>query len=383
MLMTVLGMQAIRCRKVLLDLGNLETENMDVAAVAVMACLVPEMQIATDPGTLTYCVFGLFRGISKVKVQKMLYPVLATAALLASGAAMAEVTGTPSQPISKNGVTPYIIPGANNGGNRTCAEVGEAFFGNATYYQCWSAKRDPGDFGLGFADISGNELCDRNVIIASNDGTYVQFTAGPDGVGAAIIKGGSGGGNAYVYEPQSSGDSGLASPPNSNGIPAALSHVDGFCWNPVPEDPGPGFGCYEDETAWANGTRYVKKGNWATYTTYLGEQKEVVLFAGQTMDAGDVTFSAPDNGNVTIAIQLNPGWRFALNPVGEENGFPVFDNNIKVQNYAVTPAASNPAPGLFQYKDFAEGQYWEIVVPASNYYGVHVDVEREVECPDL
>ena len=54
MLMTVMGMQAIRCRKVLLDPGNLDTENMDVAAVAVMACLVPEMQIATDPGTLTY-----------------------------------------------------------------------------------------------------------------------------------------------------------------------------------------------------------------------------------------------------------------------------------------------------------------------------------------
>ena len=61
------------------------------------------------------------------------------------------IDGTASEPVSFNGVTPYIIPGANPGGNRTCAEAGYAFFGNATYYQCWSAKRDPDDFGLGFA----------------------------------------------------------------------------------------------------------------------------------------------------------------------------------------------------------------------------------------
>lgn len=312
----------------------------------------------------------------------MLFPALATAALLVSGGAMA-VNGTSSLPISNDGVTPYIIPGVNPGGNRTCAEVGVAFFGNATYYQCWSAKRDPGDFGLGFEDISGNELCDRNVIVASNDGTYVEFTAGPDGVGAAILKGGSGGGNVYVYEPQSSGDSGLASPPNPSGYPAALSHVDGFCWNPLPDDPGPGFGCYEDETAWANGFRYVKKGNWATYTSYASQQVVVVLFAGQTMDAGNVTFSAPNAGIVTITVELNPGWRFALNPVGDDNGTPIFDNNIKVQNYVSKPEAKNPAPGLFLWKTFAEGQDGQIQVPVGAYYGVHVDVEREVECPVL
>ncbi|MGA9574263.1 MAG: hypothetical protein WBS20_09985 [Lysobacterales bacterium] len=317
-----------------------------------------------------------------MKTQKVLFPVLATAALLISGGVMA-VDGTPSAPISNGGVTPYIIPGANPGGNRTCAEVGAAFFGNATYYQCWSAKRDPGEFGLGFEDISGNELCDRNLIVASNDGTYVDFSAWPDGVGAAIIKGGSGGGNVYVYEPQASSDSGLASPLNPNNVPAGLSHVDGFCWNPLTDDPGPGFGCYEDETAWATGNRYVNKGNWATYTNYSGEEKTVVLFAGQTMDAGDVTFSAPNAGVVTITIELNTGWRFALNPVGDDNGTPIFDNNIKVQHYNSKPASKNPAPGLFQWKTFAEGQFGQIDVPVGIYYGVHVDVEREVDCPIL
>ena len=315
-----------------------------------------------------------------MKVQKVLYPALAAAALLISGNVMA-IDGTASEPVSINGVTPYIIPGANPGGNRTCAEAGYAFFGNATYYQCWSAKRDPDDFGLGFADISGNPLCDRNDITASNDGTYVEFTAWPDGVGAALIKGGSGGGNVYVYQPQSLGDAGLASPPNSNDIPAALSHVDSFCWNPVQPQSGPPGPCYEEETAWANGDRYVRKGNWATYTSYAGVEKSVVLFAGQTMDAGNVTFSAPSDGMVTITIELNAGWRFALVPVGENNGTTIFDDNIKVQNYDGTPPGKNPAPGLFQWKRFAEGQFGQIEVPEAEYYGVHVDIERQVACP--
>jgi hypothetical protein len=361
-------------------LRNKDTEIKDVAAPAVKACYVPEMHIARISRTITYCFCDLFLRVSEMKIQKGLFAALVAAVLLVSASAMA-VDGTPSAPTSIGGVVPYIIPGANPGGNRTCAEVGFVFFGNATYYQCWSAKRDPGDFGLGFEDISGNELCDRNLIIASNDGTFVQFTAGPDGVGAAILKGGSGGGNAYVYEPQALSDSGLASPLNPSGYPAALSHVDGFCWNPVTNDPGPGIGCYENETAWATGTRYVAKGNWATYTPYANQPKTVVLFAGQTMDAGDVSFSAPHDGVVTITVELNTGWRFALNPVGDDNGTPIFDNNLKVQDYTGKPAAKNPAPGLFGWKTFAEGQYGQIDVPFGTYYGVHVDVEREVDCP--
>ena len=320
-----------------------------------------------------------------MKVQTVLYAVLANAALLVSNGAMA-VDGTESNPESANGVIPYIIPGANPGGNRTCAEVGEAYFGNATYYQCWSDKRDPDNFDLGFDDISGNPLCYRNEILASIDGTgtYVAFTAGPDGVGAAILKGGSERGNVYVYQPQSHGDSGLAAPPNPQGAIAELSHLDGFCWNPVDTPQGPpNPGCYEDETAWADGDRYVRKGNWATYTEYSGEEITVVLFAGQTMDAGDVEFSVPDGGEVTITIILNPGWRFALNPVGEEDGFPIFDNNIKVQDYNSVPNAKNPAPGLFEWKTLGEGQEWQIKVPDAAYYGVHVDVERQVACPVL
>lgn len=72
------------------------------------------------------------------------------------------------------------------------------------------------------------------------------------------------------------------------------------------------------------------------------------MIRAPVLAATDVTFSAPDTGVVTITVELNDGWRFALNPVDEENGFPVFDNNIKVQNYDGTPPAGNLAPVFFR-----------------------------------
>ena len=301
---------------------------------------------------------------------------LAIAALLASSTVFA--ANTPSAPISDNGVTPYIIPGANPGGNRNCAEVGSAFYGNATYYQCWSAKRNyPGEFNLGFDDISGNPGCAQTIQVAVDNGTYVGFSALPHGVGAAIIKG-SNNANIYVYNPQATSDSGLASPLNPNGSPAGLSNIGGFCWNPS-NQPGPGL-CYEDETAWSSGARYRPRGNWATYTAY-GEDLLVTLWAGQHHDAGDVLFSAPDGNTITITILPNPGWRFALSPVGEEDGMPIFDNNVKIQDYASAPSG-NPAPGQFAWKSVHEGDFAEVEVPLNNFYGVHVDVERQVACPE-
>jgi hypothetical protein len=313
-----------------------------------------------------------------MNAQKWVVAAVVTVALCFSGALLAQ--GTPSTPVSEGGVTPYIIPGSNPGGNRTCAEVGYVIHSNATYYSCWSAKFNyPADFPADFSDISGNLDCERNVIEVETDGTYVSFNSFPDGVGAALIKG-SNDTNVYVYEPQAFTDAGLASPPNPNGEPAGLSNIGGFCWNPD-EPEGPPIGCWDGETAWAAGSRYVRRGNWATYTSYSNPPKTVNLLAGQTMLAGEVTFSAPDGGVVTITIELNEGWRFAMVPVGEENGLPIFDNNVKVQHYASAPSG-NPSPGLFQWKQFAEGDFTEIEVPAANFYGVHVDVEREIECPE-
>ncbi|MHC4172074.1 MAG: hypothetical protein ACYST5_03915 [Planctomycetota bacterium] len=119
------------------------------------------------------------------------------------------------------------------------------------------------------------------------------------------------------------------------------------------------------ETAWANGPRYVEQGNWATYTPYVADST-VILYAGQTMEAGTVDFSAPVAGVVTITITLNEGWRFYDDP-----------ENVKIQDYASAPSG-NPSPGLFDWKDYATESSFSIDVPENNFYGVHVDVEWEL-----
>jgi hypothetical protein len=122
------------------------------------------------------------------------------------------------------------------------------------------------------------------------------------------------------------------------------------------------------ETAWAAGSRYVARGNWATYTAYAGAAKIVTLFAGQTMNAGQVAFSAASGGNVTITITLNPGWSLAEY---ENSGNPI-PEAVKIQGYSSAPSG-NPAPGLFTtYK----GNELVVTVPVSNFYGVHIDVQQ-------
>lgn len=129
---------------------------------------------------------------------------------------------------------------------------------------------------------------------------------------------------------------------------------------------------FKDETAWAAGSRYVTKGNWATYTSYSGVPKSVTLFAGQTMNAGTVAFSASVNGVVTITITLTGDWEFA----------DVMEN-VKIQDYATAPSG-NPSPGLFAHKGTATASPFIIEVPENSFYGVHADVGQwvEVPCPE-
>lgn len=131
----------------------------------------------------------------------------------------------------------------------------------------------------------------------------------------------------------------------------------------IPAEPE----CWEEETAWAFGPRYTRRGNWATYTPYVAGST-VTVFAGQHFDAGTAHFSAINAGFVTVTITLNHGFRFA--DVG---------HNVKIQDYAMPPSG-NPAPGRFAHKAAAAGSPFAIVVPANNYYGVHLDVERGVDC---
>ena len=148
---------------------------------------------------------------------------IAAASKRAVAAPSSTSTITTSAPTSTGGVTPVIVPGANNGGNRTCAEVGLALYGDANYFQFSSdqVSYESGAFTGSFpAGLS-----------VSTDGTYVTWTS-TFKIGAAIVKGGNAS-NVYAYAPQSMGDSGLAAPPNANGKPAGLGNLT-FCWNPEP-----------------------------------------------------------------------------------------------------------------------------------------------------
>lgn len=137
---------------------------------------------------------------------------------------------------------------------------------------------------------------------------------------------------------------------------------------------------FQGETAWAaNGNtpgelRYNSKGgNWATYVKYLNVAKCTTLFAGQTIDVGEVCFSAPVSGVVTITVTLDSPWEFE--DVAE---------NLKVQDYAKAPSG-NPSPGLFAYKTACDSalSICSITVPVNKFYGVHVSVGRWIPDPNF
>ena len=132
----------------------------------------------------------------------------------------------------------------------------------------------------------------------------------------------------------------------------------------VCEDEPPVEVCYQDETAWAAGSRYVTQGNWATYTPYVANTP-VNVFAGQNYLVGTVTFSEVVDGKVTITLAALNGAR--LQSVAE---------SVKIQGYETAPSG-NPAPGLFTtYK----GNETTVIVDAYACYGIHLDVQRVVDC---
>lgn len=151
-------------------------------------------------------------------------------------------------------------------------------------------------------------------------------------------------------------------PVENNGYACALG--------PVCADPPPT--CWQAETAWASGLRYVPRGSWATYTPYFDQASVVTLFAGQSMAAGVVLLSAPSDGMVQISIELAEGFRFA----------PEVEENVKIQDYSAPPPPTNPVPGGFSHRGTGEGRSFSMVVPRNAFYGIHVDVEREVECEE-
>ena len=139
------------------------------------------------------------------------------------------------------------------------------------------------------------------------------------------------------------------------------------------ELPIPFQWCYEGETAWAQGPRYVPRGNWAMYYKYTGGITNTPLIAGQFFNAGSVEISDNTDGTVTITISLDDHWYFTYDDV-------VYEENVKIQDYANVPPKKNPAPGLFAHKFTATGQLFQCIVPYNNYYGIHVDLWHQVPC---
>ncbi len=169
-----------------------------------------------------------------------------------------------------------------------------------------------------------------NTITISNNDGYSFAWSSKYPVMCVIVKGGNAA-NVYCYPGGSYGDTEMFAPVNASGQPASISHAT-FCYNK------PGM-CYEEETAWAEGDRYVKRGNWAMYVAYEGVEKTVNLIADYSnyVNIGTVTFSAPVDGKVTISINLTGGaiFYYDLND-------PLYDNNLKIQDYAKAPNKTPP-----------------------------------------
>ena len=202
----------------------------------------------------------------------------------------------------------------------------------------------------------------------------VRVVMGTFPVCAVIVKGGPQA-NVYYYPPNTYSDQGLHSPLNNNSSRYFdVSHVT-FCF----DDHDMEF-CYQEETAWAIGSRYTQRGSWAMFTEYESQATEVPIRAGGGngigLDAGTVYISEPFEGMVEMTIQLNDGFVFYYDP-SDDN----VDDNIKIQDYESAPSG-NPKVGLFDWKAQASvgSTSYTLIVPENNYYGIHLDVAVQIPC---
>jgi hypothetical protein len=268
---------------------------------------------------------------------------------------------------------PIYLEGGNNGGNVLCSEAASYFDVLGGFeYTSPNPESTGGNNYLGNNSFEGSFPDGFTITVTENHSVSWSFEpVYINGVKyclknlVVLVKGGPGA-HAYYYGNGETNDEGLISPPvGMRGNTPDLSNLK-LCYNLERCDEEP---CLEwkGETAWSAGTRYVTKGNWATYSSKSNLETGVTLFAGQNMAAGTVKLT---NGQITVT--LNPGWRFKDT-----------NENVKIQHYASKPAASNPVPGRFATKGKANSSPFNINVPDGNFYGIHLDVEwsKEIACP--
>jgi hypothetical protein len=252
----------------------------------------------------------------------------------------------------------------------TCRDLGFYFWNKI---EGWGYGTDPeGDY-YGYYDTPGQLKLDpayANTISIFNyraADRLCDWTVDPFPVGLVYVKAGTLA-HYFYYDPEVFGDFDAYPPVTADNV----SHVS-WCWNVTGEN---GDECYQDETAWADGDRYVERGNWATYSPYVADSC-VTLYAGQTMDAGTACFSNESAGYVDIIFELANGFIFYYDVADDE------DDNIKIQDYEFAPSG-NPAPGLFLWKAMAPvgSTVYTVTVPLNNFYGIHLDVAYQIDCPE-
>jgi hypothetical protein len=174
-------------------------------------------------------------------------------------------------------------------GNPTCGDLG---YGDVEF------KIDPPASGI--YDIGDGE----NTITITTDGVYVDWTA-TLGIDAVFVKGGPAG-NLYLYDPEALSDTGLHSPDNASGGPAAISHIS-FCYD------------YELEVSKTAETSFDRSYEWTIDKSV--DQNELTLSAGQSFLLGyavqvSQTGSTDSNWAVEGEITVHNPSPFAANVTG-------------------------------------------------------------------
>lgn len=109
-----------------------------------------------------------------------------------------------------------------------CSQLGVKLNKEFVYAYKWNEATDEGapngSETANFYDMNNNLEHSNNITISNSTGSVFDWSSTPNGIGAVMVKAGTGY-NVYVYDPQAKSDTGLYAYQNK-----AVSHVT-FCWN--------------------------------------------------------------------------------------------------------------------------------------------------------
>lgn len=109
-----------------------------------------------------------------------------------------------------------------------CSQLGDLLGKEFVYAYKWNENAGEeapnGSETANFYDIDNNLEHSNTITISNSTGSVFDWSSSPNGIGAVMVKAGTGY-NVYVYDPQAKSDTGLYAYENK-----AVSHVT-FCWN--------------------------------------------------------------------------------------------------------------------------------------------------------